>query len=185
MLFGPKVEGLKNVILGFRCIKLDIEDLNSTGILYTISLLVYWSQIFPNKKCCVTLSSNEFLKGSCSLVSLSVKLLKKVWNWKHWLYCYLELILSYKVELDLRITIKWIILIIEGTQGLQVFRMQCINFLLRRLINLCCRNWFTNWKGNKNKNKDKIQVLFSRIYNYDWAYSCLIIVLHLLLINRM
>ena len=94
-----------------------------------------------------------------------------VWNW----------FFSYKAELDLRITIKWIIFIIEGTQGLQVFRMQCINFLLRRLINLCCRNWFTNWKGNKNKN----QVLFSRIYNYEWAYSCLIIVLHLLLIKCM
>ena len=114
---------------------------------------------------------------------LSVKLVKKVWNWKYWLYCYLEMIFSYKAELDLRITIKWIIFIIEGTQGLQVFRMQCINFLLRRLINLCCRNWFTNWKGNKYKNKN--QVLFSRIYNYEWAYSCLIIVLHLLLINRM
>ena len=122
-----------------------------------------------------------FWKGSCSVVSLSVKLVKKVWNWKYWLYCYLEMIFSYKAELDLRITIKWIIFIIEGTQGLQVFRMQCINFLLRRLINLCCRNWFTNWKGNKNKN----QVLFSRIYNYEWAYSCLIIVLHLLLIKCM
>ena len=96
-----------------------------------------------------------------------------VWNW----------FFSYKAELDLRITIKWIIFIIEGTQGLQVFRMQCINFLLRRLINLCCRNWFTNWKGNKNKNKN--QVLSSRIYNYEWAYSCLIIVLHLLLIKCM